>query len=234
MKSGDSLENLYMDKVKKIAKIVGIGAVSVGLILGFAYLSYLVASQIQQWIASLDIVIQAALIAVGGAVLTAITALTVKRLENKHAVDAQFRKDKAELFLEFMRAFDDLFSTDKTKKIKRGDNLLNLLMDFRRKTIVWCRVETIHRFDELKDFAAASTSSGKDQTVEWMAKNLELYGQLLLAMRKDVGLSRRGLDDGTFGLRFRLRNPDLLLQAVSENPNMSLDELAEREKSIGS
>lgn len=53
-------------------------------------------------------------------------------------------------------------------------------------------------------------------------------------MRKDVGLACRGLDEDTFGAQVVLKYPDLLLEAVEEDPNMSVDELAKREKEFAS
>ena len=51
-------------------------------------------------------------------------------------------------------------------------------------------------------------------------------------MRKDLGLSCRGLDKETFGLRHVLRNPDLLLAVMKENPDMTTDELTKREQEL--
>ena len=205
--------------------------VVLGLSLGAVYLLYLFTIQFAVWFAKLDTLVQAAFIAVGGAVLTAITALSIKRIENKHAVDAQFRKDKADLFLEFMKAFDDLQASERNKRNKRGDNLLNLLKDFQRKSILWCSVRTMKKFDELKDFAS-SHADDETQTVDWLGTSLRLYGELVLTMRKDLGLSCRGLDKETFGLRHVLRNPDLLSAAMKENPNMTVDELTQREQGL--
>ena len=125
-------------------------AIVLGLLGGAVYLLYLGGGQLLVWFAKLDKLVQAAFIAVGGAVATAVTALIVKQVKNRHTVDAQFRKDKADLFLDFMKAFDDMLSPDKHKKIKRGDNLVNLLADFRRKTVFWCSVRTMKKPDELK------------------------------------------------------------------------------------
>ena len=150
--------------IKERLKTVIAVIVVLGLSLGAVYLIYLSAIQFAAWFAKLDNIVQAAFIAVVGAVLTAITALSIKRIENKHAVDAQFRKDKAGLFLEFMKAFEDLHASERNKRVKRGDNLLNLLRDFQRKSILWCSVRTMKKFDELKDFAA-SHADAEAQTV---------------------------------------------------------------------
>ena len=49
-------------------------------------------------LSGLDEIVQAALIAVAGACITAITAIFVKKIEKKQEVEAQFRERKVELF----------------------------------------------------------------------------------------------------------------------------------------
>ena len=51
-------------------------------------------------------------------------------------------------------------------------------------------------------------------------------------MRSDLGLSCRGLDKETFGIRQVLRNPEILLAVMGENPNMTVDELTKREEEL--
>lgn len=152
-------------KLKSFGRIVGSWILVLGLVLGGAYLLYWAAGEFAEWFGKRDTIIQAAFIAVGGAVLTAITALFVKRIENKHAVDAQFRKDKADLFLEFMKAFDDLGSANITNR-----RLLKLLKDFQRKMVIWCDVDTMKVFIEMRRLASA----GEDGTVGWLASNVKL------------------------------------------------------------
>ena len=218
-----------MERVKSVTRVFFVAAVLVGLVVGGIYVVYLAIGGIGSWFAGLDVVVQAAFIAVVGAVVTAITALFVKKMENKYAIAAQFRKDKAELFLEFMKAFDDIFDPDKSKKIKRGSNLLNVLKDFRRKMIVWCDVATMRKFDELRSHAV---SIGDAQTPHTIAATLKLYGELLLSLRRDLGLSCRGLDKERFGLDLVLRHPDLFLNALEEDPDISMNDLVKKEKEL--
>ena len=178
----------------------------------------------------LDPIIHAAFITVGGVALTMFGSFIFKRLENKYAVDAQFRQAKAELFMEFMKALDDLGSSEKTKRIKRGDNLLNFLREFRRKTMFWCSPKVMEAFDKLKNYSASNVGEGN--TVKWLHDTLMIYGELILVMRKDLGLSNRGLDNEKVGLS-TLRNPEILVDCVKKNPLMSTDQLAEIERNWG-
>ena len=55
-------------------------------------------------------------------------------------------------------------------------------------------------------------------------------GGLILAMRKDLGLSNRGIDKDTFGAHYMLRHASTFLAAVKENPEMTTEEYAKIEK----
>ena len=170
----------------------------------------------------MDPIIWAALIAVGGAVVTAVSALHAKRLENRYAVDAQFRGSKEQLYLEFTETLDKVFDG----KMSDG-RLLDEIKNFKRKLILWGSVKTIRRFN-----AFATISMGSDKTTKWLLDSTRAYGDFLLAMRKDLDLPCKGLDRKEFGARHVLRNPELLLRLGEESPDMSLDELAKIEAKL--
>ena len=181
------------------------------------------------WFTELDEIVIAAIITVVGVMMTAIVSLAVKRLENKHAIEAQFRKDRTDLYIRFMEEFDSLMSSSPRRK-RRPDHLVNVLKDFQRKTTVWGSEEMMSKFGQLKD---TSSRFSDDRTVNGLGTTLRAYGELVLTMRKDVGLSNRGIDEKTFGARLVLRNPDFLLSFMKTNPSMSVAELTriEEEKS---
>jgi hypothetical protein len=52
------------------------------------------------------------------------------------------------------------------------------------------------------------------------------------AMRKDVGLSNSGLEKGIFS-HFILRHSDLFLLMAKQNPNITLRQIADKEKELG-
>lgn len=56
--------------------------------------------------------------------------------------------------------------------------------------------------------------------------------EFLRTLRRDIGLSNRGLERGLF-IRMILRNPDLFLTMAAANPKVTLQELSEREKELG-
>ena len=204
-----------------------VAAIVLALLAGGIYIVYLAGGKVATWFAELDVVIQAASIAVGGAVLTAVTALIVKKIENKHAVDAQFRKDKADLFLGIHEGFRrDVFIQEHEDQTRQQSGQLAVGLPSKGDVLV--QRFTMMKFDELKTFAASSVD--KEQTVFRIGTLLKLYGELVLTMRKDLGLPCRGLDGETFGIRHVLRNPDLLIDAMEQNPDMTGEELAQREE----
>ena len=58
-----------------------------------------------------------------------------------------------------------------------------------------------------------------------------LMGDFLLSMRKDLGFSNKGIDRRTFA-HLILRNPDLFLDMASENPKITMAEIANIENKL--
>ena len=169
---------------------------------------------------SLDDIVLAAVIAVGGVVVTAMAGLVLKRLEKKHEVEAQFRAEKAELFEDFLIQFDKLSAKDASGP----DELVQYLKDFQRKIVFWSHPKVIRSYFELR------ASVGLSQTVGQLSRMLEATGKLILAMRKDVGLSNFGFDQKTFAANLILRNSEIFLSSLKENPEMTIEDLVEKEK----
>ena len=64
------------------------------------------------------------------------------------------------------------------------------------------------------------------------ATTLFLMEDFFRAIRRDIGLSNSGLRKGLF-FHFVLRNPELFLAMVKQNPRVTLEELSVREKELG-
>ena len=168
-----------------------------------------------------DSIVLAAVIAVGGAVVTAITALFVKKVEKKHEVEAQFRQDKVDLFSDLLTRFDQLSSGSNTV----GEELMDFLKDFQRKIVFWAGPRVM-----MKYFALRKGLTTEIRTIGDLDRSSQLMGALILAMRKDVGLSNFGLDPRTFAAELILRHADLFLNRLKDNPNMTTAEFAKIEK----
>ena len=60
------------------------------------------------------------------------------------------------------------------------------------------------------------------------AESYLLLGDLILAVRKDLGLSNKGMDRETFTSLY-LKNSALFSEMIKENPNVTFEEMAEEE-----
>ena len=155
--------------------------------------------------------------------LVAAGAIWVKHIEHRHFVEAQFRDSKVELFNEFIDALDKLA----TEGIPT-EELVQKMKEWKRKTLFWGGPKV------LRGFLSLSELEGGDKTVGELARSVQVMGELILAMRKDVGLSNRGLVTGAtqrvgkgtiVGARYMLRHPDLFLTCLRANPSMPLEDL---------
>lgn len=169
---------------------------------------------------TLDSIVLAAVIAVGGAVITAITAILVKKVEKKHEVEAQFRENKVELFNSLLVEFDKLFDESKDNPLE----MVEFLKGFQRKLLFWAGPKV------MKEYLALRTGTGKIETIDDTARSLQLMGTLILAMRKDLGLSNSGLNAQTFGATLILRHAGVFLEHHRKTPTMTSDEFSEIEE----
>ena len=75
---------------------------------------------------------------------------------------------------------------------KSTEESAQFFREWQRKSMFWCGPNTV------KTFLAFRTQSGEIKTLEDMGNMFQLLGDLVFAMRKDLGLSNRGLDKKTF------------------------------------
>ena len=157
-------------------------------------------------------------------------AICVKHIEHRHGVDAQFREHKVELFNEFVAMFNEVSSGGGVE----ARDLAPLLVEWKRKLLFWGGPKAFRGFLALGDVEA------NPATVGGVGKSMEVIGNLLLAMRRDVGLSNRGIvrrvsgvSRGTvFGARYIMRRAELFLRCLRSTPDMALSELVTLEKEL--
>ena len=153
-------------------------------VLGFLMLAVLCAASyfLFDWLlgtlSTLDKNVIAALIVAAAATATALRA---KYIENRHSVEAQFRKDKVELFKDFYALFDS-FRSDNAAE--RAQETVEFLQQWQQKLLFWCSPSVVNRFLDLRHGLVNA------KTVEDVGKSLETMGKLILDMRKDVGLKK--------------------------------------------
>lgn len=64
------------------------------------------------------------------------------------------------------------------------------------------------------------------------AESMFLMHDFFSELRKDLGLSSKGLERGAF-IRLVLTNADLFFVMAKENPNVTMDEIPAKEKELG-
>lgn len=206
-----------METLKKTIQI-GFGlALLGGILYGLFWILPKVWSRVQE----MDGTVVAAIITSGFVVTSAIWA---KYLERRHSVESQFRRSKVKLFNDFMESLEAL--SREGEEIEQ-DKLLNKIREWKRRTLFWCGPKVMHGFLSLGELE-------HDQTVGGMAQSIEIIGNLILEMRKDVGLSNRGIvtnvptgiSEGTvLAARYMLRYPNVFLSALKANPSMKISDL---------
>lgn len=149
--------------------------------------------------------------------LVAVGAIYVKHIEHKHSVEAQFRDAKVQMYNDFIELFDSFSEGG------GPEDAVSELKKWRRQLLFWGGPKVIKT-----SFQLQNTAENLD-TVEGMGNSVEIIGDLILAMRQDLGLSNRGIVEGVssgisqatvVGARYKLRHADIFLQCLRENPSM--------------
>ena len=194
-------------------------------IVGLAYLGWVVLRGVwNSYLSTLDKSILAALVVASVGLLGTVL---VKYIEYRHSVRAAFRDKKVTIFHDFL----DILRRDQESNVNQ-DELFESLRKWRRELLFWSDSNVVR-------IAFSLLASQKRETVQEYSRHMERVGNLMLAMRKDAGLSNRrimadmpaGMSRGlVLGARYMLRDPDFFLAALKENPLMSARKLAELEE----
>lgn len=172
--------------------------------------------------------VQAAIIT---GVLLFVGTMTVKHFENRRSIEAQFREAKVQMFDDFLEIFDGFSQPGHDFNAAASE-----LKKWRRKLLLRGGPNVIKASFRLLAFHQIELN-----TVEDMAKSVERIGSLILAMRRDLGISNSGIAEGVsgkvnqatiVGVRHILRNADMFLECLENDPNMSMKDFGEKEKVI--
>ena len=162
---------------------------------------------------------------IAGVVTVLVATLTVvlgKYFERKKELDALYRDKKTEVYDEFLKKFFEVYFSG-GESIAEHD-LVPFFRDFCRKLVLWAGPEVIEAFVAWKDHLARGTPD---------AKSIFLTEDFLLAVRRDLRHSNKGIRRGLFARMF-LQNSDLFLAMAAKNPDMKLEDLAALEKLLAS
>lgn len=170
----------------------------------------------------------AAAIATGS--LVAMGAIWVKHTEHQHSVEAEFRERKVAVF----NSFIDILNYAQNKNADQ-DLLTSKIKKFQDDLMFWSGPKVVKGFFDFKAHGRTLVSSPM-KTVGELAVALENTGKLIMAMRKDAGLSNRGIvrhwtrrcsKATVMGAQYIVRDSEEFLTALEENPNTPVGELDE-------
>jgi len=204
-----------------------IGLSLIGLIL---WAIYGIVSTAWEALLSVDTKLAVSLLTAATTVIVSTTTVVIgKYLERQKEIESHFREKKIQIYDEFLKGlFEEFYSREDSKRNvndeppESREELVSFLQEWQRRLILWGGSEVLVKYIEWKNYM---TSHEPD------AQAIFLMGKLFKAIRKDVGLTNHKLEDGTFS-NLILQNPQLFLKAAQSNPNITLAQLAEMEKSV--
>ena len=195
-------------------------ALGIVLMVLIGTLIYWAISSILAWFAALDSDLAVGLLTASSTIIVATITLVVgKYFERVKEAETQLRAQKISMYDDFLKRVFELFFQEGEKE---SDDLVEFLQEWQRKLVVWGGPEV------LKSFIAWKQSLSEDPN----AQSILRMGEFFMAMRKDIGLSNRGIEAGHFS-HLILRHANLFLSTAKENPNVTLRELAELEEELG-
>jgi hypothetical protein len=160
------------------------------------------------------------LVTASATILAATATIVIGRMyDRRREIESHFRARKVEIYDEFQKELSRVFHSKTSETV----SLTDFLRDWQRKMIVWGGSSVLLRYITWMKYL---------QRMPANAEGFFKMGDLFLEMRKDVGLSNRGISRHTFA-HTMLRNSDLLLAMAKENPNVTLAEVIEMEKKLG-
>ena len=183
-------------------------------------LAYGIITLIWAWFASLNSDLAVGLLTASTTVIVATITLVVgKYFERVKEAETHLRAKKIAMYDGFLKKLFDLFHNEGRAE---SEDLVPFLQEWQRKLVVWGGPGV------LKSFIAWKESLSEDPNAQSVFK----MGEFFMAMRKDIGLSNRGIEAGHFS-HLILRHASLFLSAAKQNPNITLRELGELEKKLG-
>jgi hypothetical protein len=210
-----------MEQTKRTERIYALAALFLFILC--ALLIWWVVSSAWAKLSSIDTKLAVGLLTASTTIVVAALTVSLGRyLERKKEIEAHFREKKVEIYDEFLKEFFKLFGQDSANAPDEQD-LVSFLKEWQRKMILWGGAGVLSSYLKWKKHLGRGEPN---------AQSLFLTDDFFKAIRKDLGLSNRGLEKGAFA-HFMLKNAELFLQMAKENPDITLAELGQIEEKLG-
>ena len=148
-----------------------------------------------------------------------LTVVLGRYFERKKEVEAHYPEKKTEIYDSFLKEFFHLFHNPEKENV----DLVPFLQEWQRQMILWGGAEVLVAFMKWRQNLAKGVPD---------AESMYLTDEFFRVVRRDLGLSNKGLERGSF-VRLMLKHPDLFFAMSKANPKITLAELAEKEKQLG-
>jgi hypothetical protein len=159
------------------------------------------------------------LTAVSTVLVATLTIVLGRYFERKKEVEAHYRERKTEIYDSFLKEFFRLFHSPDKENV----DLVPFLQEWQRQMILWGGEEVLMAFMKWRQNLARGVPD---------AESMYLTDAFFRAVRRDLGLTNKGLERGSF-IRLMLKHPDLFFAMSKASPKVTLAEVAEKEKQLG-
>lgn len=199
------------------------------LLIGFIILIYEIIILLIDFIKALDPNLAAGLLTASTTVIASISAITLgKYFERKREIESHFRDKKVDIYNSFLVEFYGVTTDQKQhesksdEEIVADEEMVKFLNDWQRQMILWGGANVLSQYIKWKEDISRQNPT---------AQTMFLTENFFKALRKDIGLSNKGLKKGDF-LNLFLQNANLLLTLSKTDPNITLAEIGKIEKKL--
>ncbi|AIT09151.1 hypothetical protein LO80_03650 [Candidatus Francisella endociliophora] len=192
------------------------------IILGIlAWGSYWIISTVWGQFKLLDPKVSISLLTGATTVIAATLAVVLgKYFERKRDIEAHYREKKIQIYDEFLCEFFKLFNSEYGNEESQG--LVSFLREWQRKMILWGGQDVLSKYIAWKEHMQKNKPN---------AKTMFMMEEFFLEIRKDLGHKNNKLVKGTF-IYLILQNAELFLRMAKDNPDLTLEELVQKEKCL--
>lgn len=150
--------------------------------------------------------------------VSTITIMVGRYYERKREIEAHFRVAKIEIYEEFIGELFDLFASS-----GEGKDIADFLRGWQKKIVLKAGSGVLVAYFNWRSELRRDAAS---------ARSMLAMDEFFRALRADVGQNSKGLEKGAF-VHLILKNPELFLATIKNNPKVNMHQLAEMEKALG-
>ena len=191
------------------------------IMFGFVFLTVVIACVVWVIIVFLETISQDTKVTLGIITLAGIiiTNLIVTYYKHKHDIEAHYRDRKTEIYMEYLNTVFDLFLGSKPI---RNETLIDFHKKWHQNLILWGSPGVTRSYIVWK--TKLEESAQLDDSLDVEVETIFLLWDLVLEIRKDLGLSNWRLDRKIF-TPLLLKEAEKIIAVYEKNPKAKLSEV---------